>query len=196
MGLIKPIPQMHRSLLKPIQQTKDINAPSWTWAHLDGPVWYQSAGKFINAETEDGFDVEIISAEVVVGDGGPFGHVRGGEIHLVGLLQPTWYDHTTLRFTKDCDSLIYCRMDTFAEDRSRNCFLLLVGTSGAPTVQTCFLVLVEAGQKPAQYRRIGIAYRDAVGTTIDDKGNDKGDGEVFDPESFFGSARREKVILI
>jgi hypothetical protein len=174
---------MHRELNKPIQATAQLRTPSWTWAHFGGPISYPPPNQFINANTNAGFDLEVVDAEVDVGDGNPFGNIKGGKMTVVGLLQNTVYKGKTCRFVQDCDPLISFRGDGMAEDTTIKCSLLLVGTSTV-SVRTFFLVLVKLGDGEVKYRRIGIAFRDWQ------------EGEDYDPERFFHKATKECVILV
>ncbi|KAF9777054.1 hypothetical protein IL306_004683 [Fusarium sp. DS 682] len=148
-------------------------APSWSWASVDGPIWYHRS---LNAdvsspgyiEKSHDLDLEILQVSVDEIFPGSFGQVRGGHIEAVGTL---WRgtisgdtEESRITFETPYDSWLESTLD---ESRGSGpdapCWLLRLASfssdgspiRGDPWIH--FLILEETEGGKGEFRRIGYS---------------------------------------
>jgi Heterokaryon incompatibility protein (HET) len=186
-GMVKIKEQArHRQapLNKRIEHTRHFKPPSWTWTCLDGRIEPPPAVAFLDAEANTGFDLQILTVHTNVIAADQYALVEGGSIKVEGLVQVSYYNAESATFEQDCDPQIRCRVDTADMDFSRNCWLLLVGTSSM-NLQTYFLALDQDDPGNGTFKRFGLAYRERLE-----------DGSAHDPAGYFKAPSRMQLILV
>lgn len=144
-------------------------APSWSWASLDGEVWFslQTLGKPIRlAELED--------VRVDVPGGNPYGEVSGGWLRLAAPVLPlsgpraqseseTRSFHQTFTLADHCNIRIQCFRDVKDEGKYRNTDLRMVPLSHAEykddTGKRAYGLLVQPCEADAKYRLEGEVFQ-------------------------------------
>lgn len=75
-------------------------APSWSWASVDGPIFYDTVLReqgFLPLDMMQQFKLEVIEASIVGTQFNPFGEVSSGFIRVKGLLKSVAFDRTVTK---------------------------------------------------------------------------------------------------
>ena len=173
--------QRQARLNRKIEQTRHFRPPSWTWACLDGDIEPPPMDALVD---DPEFGLQILTVHTNVPPADQFALVEGGSIEVEGLVQASYYNAESATFEQDCDPQVRCRVDAPDMDFSRNCWLLLVGTSTADW-QTYFLALDQDDHDKGTFKRFGLAY-----------GERRENETTYDPAGYFKAPSRMQLILV
>lgn len=151
-------------------KTNELTAPSWSWAHVDGPIEY--VGMDLLNPMELDFRkttfAYIVDANITMGDNhtDPFAPAAGGVIRLEGPLLSFDALKAISDYVKDkpqyadlpalADSVLW-DSETLQEDAQR-CWFILVEAADQQSerIWLAILALLPTGLKRGQYRRMGV----------------------------------------
>lgn len=74
-----------------LQRTTEYRAPSWSWASIEGPIYYEGilAWDSEDLPIPEEYELEVLDAQSKPAGFNPFGTVHGGHITVRGLLKAT-----------------------------------------------------------------------------------------------------------
>ncbi|MCJ1465073.1 hypothetical protein MMC07_003689 [Pseudocyphellaria aurata] len=83
------------STMEKLQRTTEYRAPSWSWASIEGEIYYEG---ILAWETGDSgapqkYELEVLDAQTTIAGLNPFGAVDGGHMKVRGLLKATPFSH-------------------------------------------------------------------------------------------------------
>lgn len=152
------------------KKTNTLTAPSWSWAHVDGPV-ENVRMNLLNPMRQDyrattfAYTIDV-SITMDINHTDPFGPVSGGVIRLEGPLLSFDALKTISDYVKDkpqyadlpplADSVIW-DAETLPADLQRCWFILVEAVDQqSERVWLAILAVLPTGLKRGQYRRVGI----------------------------------------